>query len=69
MRFNFFNKNNPIDESPMGSKQEFFNVIYDYYPKRVDAEISPEFLTGVSERIADFYYEQYSRFRLQSLNL
>ncbi|MET4072794.1 hypothetical protein [Hymenobacter sp. UYCo722] len=49
----------------MDSKQDFFNVIYDYYYKRVDAAIPSELLREVSERITDFYYEQYSIFRLQ----
>ena len=65
MYFNFFNKRNPIADIPMDSKQDFFNVIYECYYKRAESIVPTEFLKEVAERITDFYYEQYSRFRLQ----
>lgn len=49
----------------MQTKQEFYNIIYQYYADRVGDKISTIFLNGLTRRIADHYFEQYSRFRIQ----
>jgi hypothetical protein len=49
----------------MQTKQEFHDIIYRYYANRIGEKISSTFLNGLTERITDHYYEQYSRFRIQ----
>lgn len=49
----------------MQTKQEFYDIIYRYYADRVGDNISSTLLHGLTERITDHYYEQYSRFRIQ----
>lgn len=49
----------------MQTKQDFYDIIYRYYAARVGDKISSTFLNGLTERITEHYYEQYSRFRVQ----
>ena len=49
----------------MESKEQFFNVIHNHYKNIVGGKLSTEFLEGLSERITEYYYEQYTRFRKQ----
>ena len=49
----------------MDTKQDFFNVIYNHYTEKVGKRISPELLRGLSEKITDHYFEQYSGFKVQ----
>src|SRR5687768_13248357 len=49
----------------MQTKKEFYDTIYRYYADRVGEKISSTFLSGLTERITEHYYEQYSRFRIQ----
>ena len=50
---------------PMESKQEFFNVIYSYYSEVAEGKIPSELLKELCNRLTDYYYEQYMRFRKQ----
>ena len=49
----------------MGTKQDFFKVIYNYYSERVGERIPKDLLKELSERITEHYFEKYSRFRVQ----
>lgn len=49
----------------MQTKQDYYDTIYRYYSDQVGEKISTTFLNGLTERITQNYYEQYSRFRIQ----
>ena len=47
----------------MDSKQDFYYIIYDYYFKVVDNKFPSFQLEELCNRITDYYYDQYTRFR------
>ena len=49
----------------MNSKEEFFNTILKHYTEISQNAVPEELLKGVSNRITDYYYEQYERFGRQ----
>jgi len=49
----------------MDTKEEFYKVIYGYYEAIAFGKIDTEYLTELSNRITDYYYEQYQRFGSQ----
>lgn len=49
----------------MDSKQEFFEVIHSYYFNVAEGKIPAELLKDLCDRITEYYYEQYTRFRKQ----
>lgn len=48
----------------MQSQQEFFKIIYQFYSNRVGEQMPELLLKELSEVIANHYYHQYSRFRI-----
>lgn len=48
--------------STMDSKQQFFSAIHNFYANIVGDQLTEELLNGLCNTIADYYYEQYTRF-------
>jgi hypothetical protein len=48
----------------MQSNQEFFHTIYQFYSNRVEEQLPELFLKELSEEITNYYYRQYSKYRL-----
>ncbi len=49
----------------MDSRQQFFDVINDYYSNIVDDKLPPDLLIELCNKITDYYYNQYTRFGKQ----
>jgi len=49
----------------MDSKTTFFKIIFEHYNHISNGELNSELLVEMSNRINDYYYEQYSRFTIQ----
>jgi hypothetical protein len=49
----------------MDSKENFYQVILAYYDKIAKGLVPEELLSGLAKSIADFYYDQYYRFKNQ----
>lgn len=49
----------------MDSKQDFLNTIKKEYFELTKGQVADELLNIVAEKVADYYYEQYLRFRKQ----
>jgi hypothetical protein len=54
-----------INKNCMDSKEVFFKMIYKYYEDISIDQIDTNILIELSNRIADYYYEQYNRFGKQ----
>jgi len=54
-----------VNNIPMDSKKDFFEVIHDYYSKIVDSKFPHKLLEEMCDKITNYYYEQYTRFRAQ----
>jgi len=49
----------------MDSRENFKEVILDYYKNIAETQVPLTLIDLLSGKIADYYYEQYSRFRRQ----
>ena len=50
---------------PMDSKQQFYDVIYNYYIGNAGERLVPELLQTISKAVTEYYYDEYRRFRNQ----
>lgn len=46
----------------MNSKEDFFKVIQNYFESVVGNEISADLIYGLSQKVTDYYFDQYKRF-------
>ena len=49
----------------MDSRQDFYKTIYEYYYEVVNGKVPTALLDEMCDRITDYYFEQYTRFREQ----
>ena len=49
----------------MDTRDEFYKKIYDYYVEIATDKIPGEYITGLSDMVTNYYYEQYKRFGKQ----
>lgn len=54
-----------MNDIVMEPQEKFKQVIFDYYKNIVGIQVPFTLVDALSEKIADYYYEQYSRFRRQ----
>lgn len=61
----FGNKDKVGKLNEMDSRQDFFNSIHNYYSNCSEGKVPLELVKELSEEVADYYYNQYCRFRKQ----
>ena len=49
----------------MDDRSQFFTTIFQYYTNIGKDTVSQELLIGLSNKVADYYFEQYNRFTKQ----